>query len=247
MRNQPEGDALLGRHGGCRIFIGLPCLGLAALVIYGWTQGEPANSWPLLCGVLVAGLVFLLDGLRLLRMIPGKEQPATQWMPDESYVDSMLMRAGPARGNLDKLPFGARNKPGTSYSRTIQTGQVTRGGEIVEVTACFDRRGNLLGVEYHLQDNGGWLNIDTDAGFTEIGDGAMEKIGHSTYPGRMPSQAEYNALVERESALAHAARAAGFDNAAGLLLGERYAIDDDANAREAAEIQAMWQYLKGRE
>jgi hypothetical protein len=247
MRNQPEGDALLGRHGGCRIFIGLPCLGLAALVIYGWTQGEPANSWPLLCGGLVAGLVFLLDGLRLLRMIPGKEQPATQWMPDESYVDSMLMRAGPARGNLDKLPFGARHKPGTSYSRTIQTGQMTRGGEIVEVTACFGRDGKLLGVEYHLQDNGGWAYLSDGDNSGGTGRTDMATKVHSTYPGRMPTQTEYEDMVQREHDLGLAAREAGFENAAGLMLGERYALTDADNDRETAEIQAMWQYLKGRE
>lgn len=142
----------LYRHGWARIVIGLPFLALGALVILGWTRGEPADSWPLLCGGWIVGLVFVLDGLRTLGMIPAHDVPPPAVYPESESVRAGLKRAGPYRGDPRDLGLGARSPDGTVWSMTAPTGQVNQWGEPIEVTASFNRNGNLLDVQYHLQD-----------------------------------------------------------------------------------------------
>jgi hypothetical protein len=68
---------------------------------------------------------------------------------------------------------------------------------------------------------------------------------HSTYPGTMPTQDEYNAIHQREMDLARLARAHGYTNQAGLLDGSRYAIGDEDNDRIARKIAEMWAMIRG--
>jgi hypothetical protein len=155
-QNRPRkriGDyGLLYRHGWARIVISLPFLGLGALVILGWTRGEPADSWPLLCGGWVVGLVFLLDGLRTLGMIPTSDVPPPPAYPEPEHVWAMLQRAGQFHGDVGTLGLGARSPQGTTWSMTRPTGEVNQWGEPIEATASFNRNGDLLGVDFHLPD-----------------------------------------------------------------------------------------------
>jgi len=142
----------LYRHGWARIIIGLPFMALGALVIYGWIKGEPADSWPLLCGGWVVGLVFIADGLRTLGMIPTRDVPPPPVYPESESVRSALKRAGQYRGDVNTLAPGARSPDGTVWSMTAPTGQTNQWGEPVEVTASFNRNGEPIDIQYHLQD-----------------------------------------------------------------------------------------------
>jgi hypothetical protein len=163
---------LMERHGWARIILSLPFLGLAGLTVMSISRGEPADSWPLLCGGLCVGMVFLLDGIRTLGMIPTHDVSAPAWYPEPGDVMENLQKIGPYRGDVDALPAGYRSPAGAISSFTQTTGQRNAGGENVEVTAFFDRNGVPLEVQFHVQDiplldrSGQW-NFD-DNGGTDI-------------------------------------------------------------------------------
>lgn len=139
-------------QGLARILLALPGLFVGALVILGWTRGEPADSWPMLCGGWFWGLIVGLDGVRLLGMIPSSDVPPPAAYPEPEHVRAMLTRAGKFQGDMNTLGLGAHSPQGTIWSMTQSTGQVNQWGEPVQVTASFNRNADFLGIEYHLQD-----------------------------------------------------------------------------------------------
>lgn len=144
--------SMLYRHGWARIIIGLPFMALGGLVILGWSRGEPADSWPLLCGGWIVGLIFILDGVSTLRFIPDCDVPPPAAYPEDESVRAMLKRAGPYRGDVNQLALGPRIPSGSVWSMTAPTGQVNQWGEPIEVTAAFNRNADLMMVEYHIRD-----------------------------------------------------------------------------------------------
>ncbi len=166
--------SMLYRHGWARIIIGLPGMGLGALVILGWTRGEPGDSWPLLACGWIFGLIFILDGLATLRFIPDSDVSAPAAYPDMESVRSMLQRAGPYRGEMSALSLGPRIPNGSVYHMTAPTGQVNQWGEPIEVTAAFDREANFMGIEYHIHD---LPVVDRGGGFMDDSSGG-EDLGN---------------------------------------------------------------------
>lgn len=152
MRSRIGDYSMFYKQGWARIIIGLPFIGLGGLVILGWSRGEPADSWPLLCGGWIVGLIFILDGLRILNFIPTSDVTPPAAYPEDASVRAMLKRAGPYRGDVNALGLGPRIPDGTVYHMTAPTGQKNQWGEPIEVTAFCDRNANLTGIEYHIHD-----------------------------------------------------------------------------------------------